>query len=132
MHPIESILDFCSGFYSILVELKLVVFVKGTIIISDTEFESQSNLIYIHDKTCFFFFKLIVADFFVTFIWFFYNCCNLYLQFGPIFENLTFDFGPKFVKFLKKSMFFKSPISHQSTNWKNPKLCGNESLLPYQ
>ncbi len=37
--------------------------------------------------------------------------CNLKLQFGPIFEISTFDFGVKFAKFPRKSMFFKSPIS---------------------
>ncbi len=39
---------------------------------------------------------------------YFHNCCNLKLQFGPIFEISTFDFGVKFVKFPRKSMFFKS------------------------
>jgi hypothetical protein len=34
--------------------------------------------------------------------------------FGPILEILTFDFGVKFAKFLKKPMFFKTPISQHS------------------
>jgi hypothetical protein len=44
----------------------------------------------------------------------FYNCGNLKLQFGLIFKILIFDFGVKFAKYLKKPMFFKSPISQHS------------------
>ncbi len=43
--------------------------------------------------------------------WCFYYSCNLKLQFGSIFEILTFDFGVKFAKFPRKQMFFKSSIS---------------------
>jgi hypothetical protein len=32
---------------------------------------------------------------------YFHNCCNFKLNFGPTFENLTFNFGAKFAKFLK-------------------------------
>jgi hypothetical protein len=44
-------------------------------------------------------------------IWCFYNCCNLKLQFGLIFEILSFNFAVKLAKFLNNSMFFKSPLS---------------------
>jgi hypothetical protein len=59
--------------------------------------------------------------------WCFYNCCNLKLQFGPIFEILTFDFGAKFAKFPKMSIFFRSPISQDPLigkfqNWVEVKL----------
>jgi hypothetical protein len=47
------------------------------------------------------------VGFLKKFSWYFYYCCNLKLQFGPIFEILTFDFP-------RKQIFFKSPISQDS------------------
>ncbi len=41
----------------------------------------------------------------------FHNCCYFKLNFGQTFEILTFNFGAKFAKFLKKPMFFNLPIS---------------------
>ncbi len=61
-----------------------------------------------------FYYFLCNVGFLKKFSWCFYYCCNLKLQFGPIFEILTFDFGVKFAKFARKPMFFKSPISQDS------------------
>ncbi len=54
----------------------------------------------------------------------FYNCCKLKLQFGPIFEISTFDFG---AKFQKKSRFFKplitpEPQIRKFQNWAEMKV----------
>jgi hypothetical protein len=54
-----------------------------------------------------FYYFLCNVGFLKKFSWYFYYCCNLKLQFGPIFEILTFDFP-------RKQIFFKSPISQDS------------------
>jgi hypothetical protein len=61
-----------------------------------------------------FYYYLSNVDFRKFFSWCFYYFCNLKLQFGPIFKILTFDFGVKFAKFPRKTIFFKSPISQDS------------------
>ncbi len=58
-----------------------------------------------------FYFFLCNVGFLKKISWYFYYCCNLKLQFGPIFEILTFHFGVKFAKFPRKPTFFKSSIS---------------------
>ncbi len=52
-----------------------------------------------------FYYFLCNVGFLKSFSWCFYYCCNLKLQFGPIFEILTFDFGVKFVNFPENRCF---------------------------